>query len=498
MNEQFPALIILIPLFTGLILTLVGWFRPGICQPLASVGLLGSFISACMTLKMVMQTNSISYRLGGWMPPYGIEYRIDFLNAVVLLMVSFVAFLVAVYSKEPVRKELGGKISNFYTLFVFLVTGLLGMTITGDAFNLYVLLEIAALTSYALIALGRGPAYMATFNYVILGTIGACFYLLGVGFLLMKTGTLNMVDIGGILESLADSRAVLIGLGFIMMGCWMKMALFPFHAWLPNAYTHAPTATSCLVAPLMTKVAVYVMLRVMFTVYSVGYIFSVINWQPIVLGLSVVAILAGSCLALAQQNVKRMLTYLIIAEIGYMVGGAWLGNASGYTGAVYHIMADGLMTVCLFMVAGSFIYKKGRVFIQDFKGAFQSMPWTMGAMIIGALSMIGVPPTCGFFSKWYLLSGAYQAGQYGFFIALIISSLVNAILFIRLVEAGFFGATSEEDPDPHSHHEIAYADSPVSMLIPMWVAAVSLLIMGLYTADIVQLWIQPMIPRGLA
>jgi len=497
MSEQFPALIVVIPLFTALALTLVGWFRPSLCQPLAALGLFGSFLSAVMTLKMVINSSVISYRLGGWMPPYGIEYRVDSLNAMVLLMVSFVAFLVSIYAREPVRKELGDKTSNFYTLFVLLVTGLLGITITGDAFNLYVLLEIAALTSYALIAMGRGPAYMATFNYVMLGTIGACFYLLGVGFLLMKTGTLNMADMGGILPALANSRTIVIAFGFLMMGCWLKMALFPFHSWLPNAYTEAPTATSCLVAPLMTKVSVYVMLRVMFTIYSAGWVFSSIDWQPIVMGLAVIAILAGSCFALAQKNVKRMLTYLIIAEIGYMVGGAWLGNVAGYTGAVYHIMADGLMTVCLFMVAGSFIYKKGRVLIEDFKGAFQSMPWTMGAMVLGALSMIGVPPTCGFFSKWYLLSGAYQSGNFAFLAALLISSLVNAILFIRLVETAFFGATSEEEPNPHSHHDVEYADSPPSMLIPLWISAISLLVMGIYTSEIVVNWIKPMIPGGL-
>lgn len=412
-------------------------------------------------------------------------------------MVSFVALLVAVFAKKPVEKELGGKISNFYTLFVLLVTGLLGMTVTGDAFNLYVLLEIAALTSYALLAMGRGRAYMATFNYVILGTIGACFYLLGVGLLLIKTGSLNMADIGTIIPQLAGSKAILIAFGFLMVGVWIKMALFPFHGWLPNAYTYAPTATSCLVAPLMTKVSVYIMLRIMFTVYSAEWVFEVIQWRPIVMLLAVVAILMGSFFALAQRDIKRMLTYLIVAEIGYMVGGAWSGTEAGLTGAIYHIMADGLMTVCLFMAIGSVIYLKGKAQFESFKHAFEVMPWTMSAFIIGGLSMIGVPPTCGFFSKWYLISGAYQSSDYAFIVALLISSLVNAILFIRIVETAFFAATPDEVPDPHHHTEGQYGDSPVSMLIPMWASAIALILMGLYTGDIVTRWIQPILPGGL-
>ena len=338
---------------------------------------------------------------------------------------------------------------------------------------------------------------MATFNYVILGTIGACFYLLGVGLLLIKTGSLNMADIGTIIPQLAGSKAILIAFGFLMVGVWIKMALFPFHGWLPNAYTYAPTATSCLVAPLMTKVSVYIMLRIMFTVYSAEWVFEVIQWRPIVMLLAVVAILMGSFFALAQRDIKRMLTYLIVAEIGYMVGGAWSGTEAGLTGAIYHIMADGLMTVCLFMAIGSVIYLKGKAQFESFKHAFEVMPWTMSAFIIGGLSMIGVPPTCGFFSKWYLISGAYQSSDYAFIVALLISSLVNAILFIRIVETAFFAATPDEVPDPHHHTEGQYGDSPVSMLIPMWASAIALILMGLYTGDIVTRWIQPILPGGL-
>ena len=196
--------------------------------------------------------------------------------------VAVVSFLVAIFSKHAVEKELPDRIAHYYTLFVLLVTGLLGMTITGDAFNLYVLVEIAALTSYALLAMGKGRAYMSTFNYVIMGTIGACFYLLGVGYLYMKTGTLNMGDLSQLLPQLHYSEAILVGFVLIMVGVWIKMAFFPLHGWLPNAYTFAPIASSCLIAPLMTKVSVYIMIRMMFSVFNANYVFNVVSWSPLI------------------------------------------------------------------------------------------------------------------------------------------------------------------------------------------------------------------------
>jgi multicomponent Na+:H+ antiporter subunit D len=497
-SSQYPILIILFPLFSSFLIAVLGWFKPGVCYPIAVAAMFASLFCASQTLAQVYGSaaNEIHYFLGNWKPPFGIEYVIDPLNAMVLVVVTLVAFLTAVYSGPSVKKELQGKVANFYTLFVLLVTGLLGITITGDAFNLYVLLEIAALTSYALIALGRGRAYFATFNYVILGTIGACFYLLGVGYLLIKTGSLNMQDMASILQGLHESKAVFLGFLFIMIGMWIKMALFPVHGWLPNAYFYAPTAAGCLVAPLMTKVSVYVMLRMMYSIFSADYVFSTLSIQPAVMGLAVLAILAGSLFAMAQTNIRKMLTYLIVAEIGYMVGGAWLGNALGLTGAIYHIGADALMTACLFMAVGCVAYSTGSTRLEDFRGAFYRAPWTMAAFTLGAASMVGIPPTCGFFSKWYLLGGAYQAGHWWFLSALLISSLINAFLFFRILEVAYFGALPDEDPDPHHAHEGQVTEAPVSMLFPLWVSAGLLVTMGLYTNEIVTGLIQSIIPKS--
>ncbi len=264
------------------------------------------------------------------------------------------------------------------------------MTAAGDVFNLYVLLEISALSSYGLLARGRGKAYYTTFRYLVMGTIGASFYLLGVGYLYIMTGSLNMADLAEILSRPAfeDSVNVRIGFTLIILGIWIKMALFPLHTWLPNAYTRAGTTTACLIAPLMTKVSVYVMLRIMFTVFSVDYIFQQIAWSRLVIYLASAAAVLGMITALSQRDLRKMLTYIIVAEIGYLTGGAWLANTAGYTGAVYHILADGLMTLCLFMAVGAIIYRTGETTADAMQGIFQRMPVTAAVFLIAAASVV--------------------------------------------------------------------------------------------------------------
>ncbi|MBW2467498.1 MAG: monovalent cation/H+ antiporter subunit D family protein [Deltaproteobacteria bacterium] len=492
--EQSPALLVVIPLLSALLVNMAGWVNRRYCYTFALLGVLGSFIASCMTLMKVMDTGVISYRLGGWPPPFGIEYVVDHLNGLVLVTVSFISLLAIVFSKESLKKELPDKASQFYTLFVLLVTGLQGMTITGDAFNLYVLLEISALTGYALIAMGDNRALVASFNYVILGTIGASFYLLGVGHLYIMTGSLNMADLLTILPKLYTLNAVFIALLLILIGAWIKMAFFPMHGWLPNAYTYAPSAAGCLVAPLVTKVSVYIMIRIMLSVFSPLYVYK-IGVSETIVWMAVIAIISGSVLALAQTDFKKMLTYLIVAEVGYMVGGAWLVSSNGLTGAILHIVNDALMTLCLFIFAGIVIYKKGGQQLQDLAGLYKKMPVTMTAFTVGALSMIGVPPTAGFFSKWYLILGAIDAGRYHFMAALLLSSLVNVILFFRVIEIAFF----EPKVDHHEEHseKIFIDEAPFSMLVPLVIVALCLIIVGLYSGDIVTNIIQHSIPEGL-
>jgi multicomponent Na+:H+ antiporter subunit D len=495
MSQQYPALIVIVPLLAAFIISAAGWVNKRLCFPVAVAALSVATYSSIGLLLRVLDQGVVLYKLGGWDPPWGIAYYVDHLNGLVLVVVSAVALINLIASKKSIEQEFPEKTGPFYTLYVLMVTGLLGIVVTGDAFNLYVLLEIASLTGYGLLAMGGGRGPLAALNYLYMGTIGACFYLLGIGYLYIVTGSLNMVDIAGILPSLYQSKAVLTAFIICMVGVWLKMAFFPLHAWLPNAYTYAPSASSSLIAPLMTKVMIYVMIRLILTVFTPQFSFTILAVNESIVWLAVIAIVMGAVLALAERNLKKMLTYIIIAEVGYMVGGAWLGNRAGMTGAILHIVNDALMTLCVFLVVGNIVYKiKGYAF-DDLKGLFRKMPFTMGAFVVGALSIIGVPPTCGFFSKWYLISGGIAAGHYGFVAALLFSSLVNVVLFFRIIELGYFEPFS--DHHGHNHHPEPIDEAPLSMLVPLIIVAAGLVVVGMYTGDIVTRIIDFSIPAGI-
>jgi multicomponent Na+:H+ antiporter subunit D len=496
MRQHYPALLIIVPLLSAFLISAAGWLYKRLCFPIAFIALGTATYTGVRLLQDVLGKGVVVYKLGGWPPPWGIVYVVDHLNAIILVLVSLVAFLNLMATKRSTEQAFPEKLGAFYTLYVLMVTGLLGIVVTGDAFNLYVLLEIAALTGYGLIAMGESRAPVATLNYLFLGTIGACFYLLGIGYLYIATGSLNMADIGAILPSLYGSKAVLAAFVIAVVGVWLKMAFFPLHAWLPNAYTFAPSPSASLIAPLVTKVMVYVMIRLMVTVFKPEYVFFTLGIKEVVVWLAVIAVVYGAVMALMQRDLKRMLTYVIIAEVGYMVGGAWLGNRAGMTGAILHILNDALMTLCVFMAVGNIVYKVGGYAFKDLKGLVRTMPFTMSAFVVGALSMIGVPPTCGFFSKWYLISGAIQAGHYEFMIALLFSSLVNVVLFFRIIEIGYF----EPFLAHHGHEEhppAAIAEAPFSMLAPLVLVAGGLVVVGLYTSDIVRHIIDVSIPKVL-
>lgn len=496
---QFPALIIVFPLLTALLINIVGWWWIRPCFYMSVVALAVSFISSIGILNTVVTQGVIHYKLGGWDPPWGIEYVVDHLNAFILVIVSFIGLLICIYSRKGIKQEMPKKIPQFYSIYTLTVMGLLGMTVTGDAFNLYVLLEIASLGSYALIAMGEDRAPLASFNYLIMGTIGACFYLLGVGYLYIVTGSLNMADLSELLPKLYHSKAVLVAFAFFLIGIGIKMAFFPLHVWLPDAYTHAPSSVSAFVAGTMTKVGAYVLMRVMFTIFRPYFSIELIPATTVLGWTAVAAMMYGCVLAIAQRDLKRMLSYILIAEVGYIVLGISMANRMGLTGAILHIMNDALMMACLFSVAGAIMYKIGNRDITNFRSQQlnKKMPFTMAAFTITALSVIGIPPTCGFFSKWYLVIGAIDAQQWIFAVALILSSLLSAIVFFKVIEKVYFRpheSVHQESGEPHK--DVVMDEAPMSMLIPIYIMVGGILTLGILSGKIISTVIQFAVPAS--
>jgi multicomponent Na+:H+ antiporter subunit D len=498
MSRHAPVLMIVVPLLSSLVVLLAGLWRKRLGYPLALAALAASLIAAFSILFTVMETGRISYRLGGWAPPWGIEYALDHLNAFIAVIVSFISLLVAVYSRRSIEREAPDKVVYFYPIYLLLVTGLLGIVATGDIFNLYVFLEISSLAAYALIAIGSDKrAPLSSFNYVIMGTIGACFYLLGVGYLYIMTGSLNMADLARLLPPLYHSRVVLVAFAFFVVGVGVKIALFPLHGWLPNAYTHAPSAVSALVASTMTKVGVYVMIRIMFTVFNPSFSTEIIPMASILGWVAAAAALFGCVMALSQTDFKRMLTYVLIAEVGYIVIGISAANRAGMTGAILHILNDAFMMACLFLAAGAVVYKQKSAEISHMNGLYKKMPLTMASIAIAGISVVGVPPTAGFFSKWYLVLGAIRAGQWQFAAVLLASSLMTAIIFFRILEQIYFKPNPAPAPSGgQDNSRTRIDDIPASMLAPILITAAGILGFGFMSGTIVSRVIQYAVPVG--
>ena len=473
-TDHLPVLTVVIPLIAGFLTPIIGWIDRRLCWYWVMLTMFAVLLMTSSNLYTVITSGTIHYHLGGWTPPIGIEYVIDLLNGFVCIIIAFIGLMVGIYSIESITKELPNKIIPFYSIFLLLVTGLMGMTITGDIFNFYVFLEISSLTAYALIAMGdRGDGVVASFNYLIMGTVAASFILLGIGYLYAVTGSLNIADMQNLLPVIYDSKVVLAALAFFMVGFSIKVGLFPLHAWLPDAYTHAPSAASALIAGLMTKVGAYAMIRFMFSVFTPEFVIDITRMAEILTWAAALAIIVGSVLAIAQSDIKRMLAYSSISQIGYILLGVGLVNVIGMQGGLLHILNHSLMKCALFLVAGAIFYRTGIRNLHQFQGLGKKMPVTTTVFLIAGLSMIGVPGTVGFTSKWYLALGSIEAGQWIFVIVILISSLLNIVYFWRVFDNIWFG-------HPHEVEHIKRDEAPLSMLIPMVILAFLCIFFGLF------------------
>ena len=423
----------------------------------------GTFGISVMLLQQVMTSGVIDYELGGWPAPYGIVYRLDLVGAFVLIIVSSIAAVCMAWAPLSLDKELPRENHYlFYSAYLLCLTGLLGMTITGDAFNVFVFLEISSLSSYALISLGQTrKALTAAYQYLIMGSIGGTFILIGIGLMYMMTGTLNMLDLAERVPQVAHTRTILVSFAFITVGASLKLALYPLHFWLPNAYTYAPSVISAFISATSTKVMVYVLIRFVFTVYGVEFSFGTLGLGLPLMILSLVGIYAASTAAIFQNNAKRLLAYSSVAQIGYMILGISLASATGLAAGILHLFNHALMKGGLFLALGNVFYRTGTVHLEDLGGVGKRMPWTMAAFVVGGMGLIGVPLTVGFASKWLLISAFLEAGVWWVAVLALISSLLAVAYVWKVIEVAYF-----EEP---SEFMATVTEAPVWMLVPTWV-----------------------------
>ncbi|MAT83122.1 MAG: cation:proton antiporter [Gammaproteobacteria bacterium] len=475
LDAHLPILQIIVPLMTAPVVSLLR--VPSLPWAAATVTSGLAFAVAVTLTGQVLAGGPMSYALGGWVPPYGIELYVDHFSALLLLIITGASTVALAFGKASLDQEVGHeRAPMFYAAWLLVVAGLCGIVATGDAFNLFVFLEISSLATYVLIASAPDRrALMATFRYLILGTVGATFYLIGVGLIYMMTGTLNLADMTDRIAEVGELRPVLVAAGFITVGLALKAAMFPLHAWMPNAYTFAPHAATAFLAACSTKAAIYVLIRFDLTVFLPHLSDHAEQVSGFFIPLAVLAFLIGSAVAVFERNLKRMLGYSSVAQIGYILLGLALLSPLALTGAIVHLFNHALMKSALFMAVACLAFRAGSVQLPDLAGCGRAMPLTMGAFVLAGLSMIGVPLTAGFVSKWYLILACLEYGPLGYVLAggILVSSLLAVAYVWKVVEAAYF------QPRPEGARELR--EAPPAMLAVLWLVALGNVWFGIDT-----------------
>jgi multicomponent Na+:H+ antiporter subunit D len=467
MTEHLAVLPLIVLLVAALLQPIVGLVARRLAWPLAVGAVAIATVMAVAALARVVSSGSMRYAVGGWEPPWGVEVVVDRLSAFVQAVILGVATWSLLSGGPSVRARHQRGEPVYYALALLMLTGLTGIVISGDVFNVFVFLEVAALSSYALVATGGGTALAAAFRYLVLGTIGASFYLLGVGLVYAATGTLNMADLAARVPALAGSPLLNGGLVFITVGLLLKMGVFPLHGWLPDAYTHAPPAVASLLAPLATKAAAYALARTVLYVLGGGgvSIATLLTWA------GAASIVVGGVMAVRQVDARRLLAYSSVSQLGYIALGLGLANAPALTGAYFHVLSHALLKATLFIAVGVSASTA-------LPGAItRRMPITAACAVIAGLSMIGIPPTAGFFSKWYLLEGAVAAGQPVLVAAILIGTVLALAYTYRLTEAVWIGGVAD---DGHARR-----DAPTPALVSLVMLATGTVAAGFASAGIV-------------
>lgn len=472
-SMHLPALQVIVPMLSAPLALLL---QPrGLAWAAALTASLFAFVISIMITLGVLDGHTFAYQMGGWPAPYGIELRVDAFSALMLLVVTGASSVALLAGRRSLDADIAQERQPlFYAAWLLALAGLVGIPVAADAFNIFVFMEISSLASYVLIAGGRDRrALPAVFKYLIMGTIGATFYLIGIGLIYLMTGTLNLADMELRIHDVADQKPILVAAGFITIGLALKAAVFPLHVWLPNAYTFAPNVVTVFLAACATKVSLYLLLRFDFFVFQGNLIGHDVQFSYFLMPLAVLAILIGSGVALFENNIKRLFAYSSVAQIGYILLGASLVSVAGLTASVVHIFNHALAKGTLFLVVIGLAASYSNLRLENISGAAKHMPWTMGAFVIAGLSLVGVPGTVGFISKWYLISAALSEGTVGvvLIIVILISSLMAMAYVWKVIEAAYFGKSVNGAQHPH--------EAPSALLAVTWFAALANIYYGL-------------------
>ena len=463
MFSNILPLSVAIPLLSAVIILILGKFTKG----------LGSIIAvACTVITLffsivMFEYPDGTYWMSGWPPPLGITLAVDAFSKLLLLTVNLVAFLAAVYSVTYMQKYTAQE--KFYALFVLMLAGMNGVVITGDLFNLFVFLEIASLASYALVGFGvEHEELEAGFKYLILGSVASTAILFGIALVYNLTGTVNMADAARFLSGLQTNRTFTFAAGMFIFGFALKAGLVPFHAWLPDAHPSAPAPVSAMLSGVLIKaLGIYALVRVVYSVFGAPPVM-----LDILLWLGVLSMVVGVFLALGQYDIKRLMAYHSVSQMGYVALGIGLGTPLGIAAGLFHMFNHASFKSLLFLDAGSLEHSTGTRDLRQMGGLMKKMPVTSIGTIVGSLSISGIPPFNGFWSKLLIILAAISAKQYIPAALAVFVSFMTLASFIKVQRFSLFG------PLPKIFEKLH--ETPFTMAFSLVALSIICLLVGIF------------------
>lgn len=434
MTANLLPLFVVIPLGAAFLISLFGKINKLISDCLANLATFMLVVLSLLSFSYDLSAGALVYKVGGWVPPIGICMVLDGLTRFMLITVNLISFLVTIYSINYMEKYTDKW--KFYTLFMLMLAGMNGIVVTGDLFNLFVFLEIASIASYALVAFGTEAEELeASFKYAVMGSVASSFILLAIALLYSYASSLNMADISLVLA--ARNKGLLLSLVSILFiaGFGLKAAIVPFHAWLPDAHPSAPAPISAMLSGVFIKtLGVYALCRVFFNIFGVS---SNMLFVLIVFGL--ISMIIGAILAIAQQDIKRMFAYSSISQIGYIIFAFGIATPLAIVGGLFHLFSHAVFKSLLFLNSGAIEYSTGTRDLKKLGGLSNQLPITGITSLFGSMSIAGIPPFCGFWSKLIIIVACVQAGYIGFAIIAILVSIVTLAYYLKFQTYTFFG-----------------------------------------------------------
>lgn len=445
MNLHFAPLLVAVPLGIAFLIPLIARRLGRLADALGSLATLAVLVGALLLLP----ARGV-YRIGGWNPPIGINWVLDGLSNLMLVVVNLVSFAATLFSIRYMERYTAKH--RYYSLFLLMVAGMNGVILSGDLFNLFVFLEIASVSSYALVAFGgRHEELEASFKYLVLGSIGSTLILLAVAFTYAATGYLNMASVSSLIAGRQAEPLLLLAAVLFIVGFGIKAAVVPFHPWLPDAHPSAPAPISAMLSGVLIKaLGIYALSRVLFNVIGVSTVIA-----GVLIAVGALSMVVGVFLAVGQWDFKRLLAYHSISQMGYVVLGIGLGGyilavggarsaaALAILGGVFHLANHSVFKSLLFLCSGSIEQATGTRQLKEMGGLAERMPLTRATCTIASLSIAGVPPFNGFWSKLLIVIAAFQAGFAWLAAVTILVSLVTLISFLKVLRYAFLGSLPE-------------------------------------------------------